>query len=481
MKNQKMKGVVALATLAAIAATDLSVVARFGIAKENVDWSKVAWTPAKSTSPWKEWNWNPKKEGRSWKYVEELSQAEKDYWQIDGRWSHEIPRDKEYPKLPEERYPFKAPYSGEELSALGEAGGGGTVMCGLQSHSGYHISRTKDRNGVISKSDTICNTIRHYKTFAEQLYKFKPGQETGAYLVVVANPPESAGTVSLSKFYKDGPGVSKLEDRWAYLPSLRRVRRISGASGSDYIPGSVATYDDVFLRDFWKYDSKVIGVDILYQAVNSKKPYGPIAGPYRADGGIETYVVLNKPVKNGYYLSHWISWHEKKTGHIIRQEQWDRKGNFKKVSEKGLSGQVLYFNKLIYPWSEGVKGGLTENGAERRAILHGGGPEQVWDVEQDVQVYSIPDTPDKKISYEKFGNLDAYAGKETWKQLFQPQRIENPFVKPVPVVKFEAKDFPPTPPLYREKFSKFRKISLPAEILQKIKKDEQSKRGLFKS
>jgi|GEM_PF-939693 len=462
-----------------LAATALSIAVDFSVAKEGAEWGKVAWSPLQSTSPWKEWKWDPKKEGRTWKYVEELTPDEKAYWQIDARWSHEIPRDKEYPNLPEERYPFKLPYSGEELSALGEAGGGGSVMCGLQTHHGYHISRTKDRNGVVSKSDNICNTIKHFKTFAQQLYEIKPGTEQGAFLVVVTSPPESAGTVSLSKFYKDGPGVSKVEDRWAYLPSLRRVRRISGASGEDYLPGSIETYDDVFLRDFWKYDSKVIGVDILYQAVNTKKPYGPIKGPYRQDGGIETYVVLHKHSKKGYYLNQWITWHEKKTGHVIRTEQWDRKGNFKLVSEKGLAGIVNFYGKDVYPWEEGFKGGLTANGAERRAILHGGGPSQSWDVEQDVQTYGIPDTPSTGVAKEKFGPLDVYAGKETWKQLFQPQRIENSFVKPVPTVKFEAKDFPPPPPLYREKFAKYRKIALPAEILSKIKKQESEKRKLF--
>lgn len=467
--------------LGLIAATAFSVVAESGVAREGIDWGKVAWTPPQSPSPLKEWKWDTKKEGRTWKYVEELTADEKQYWQIDPRWSHEIPRDKEFSNLPEERYPFKLPYSGEELSALGESGGGGTVMCGLQTHHGYHIVRTKDRNGVVSKSDNICNTIRHFKTFAQQLYEFKPGQEQGAFLVVVTNPPEAAGTVSLSKFYKSGPGVSKSEDRWAYLPSLRRVRRISGASGEDYLPGSLDSYDDVFLRDFSKYDSKVIGVDILYQAVNSKKPYGPIAGPYRTDGGIEAYVVLHKPFKKDYYLSQWITWHEKKTGHVLRQEQWDRKGNFKKINETGLAGAVTFYGKDVYPWQEAIKGGLTANGAERRAILHGGGPALAWDVEQDVQTYTIPDTADTNVAKEKFGPLDVYAGKETWKQLFQPQRIENSFVKPVPTVKFEAKDFPPTPPLYREKFAKFRKIALPAEIQEKIKKQEQEKRGLFKS
>lgn len=470
--------------LGLLAASALAVAVDVSVAKENIDWGKVAWSPVAAASSWKEWQWDPKKEGRTWKYVEELTAEEQAYWQIDSRWSHEIPRDKEFSYLPEERYPFKPPYSGEELSAIGEAGGGGSVMCGLQTHHGYHINRTKDRNGVVSKSDYICSTIKHFKTFAQQLYELKPGTEQGAFLAVVTNPPEEAGTVSLSKFYKSGPGITKVEDRWAYLPSLRRVRRISGASGSDYMPGSPDTYDDVFLRDFWKFDSKVIGVDVLYEAANEKRPYGPIEGPYRQDGGIDTYVVLHKHYDKDYYLSQWITWHEKKTGHILRSEQWDRKGNFKKINEWGLTGVVNYYGKDVYPWQEAIKGGLTENGAERRAILHGGGPWRVWDVEQDLQTVTLAHNDPKVINVaaEKFGPFDVYfGGKETWQSLFQPQRIENSFPRKEPTVKFTAADFPPAPPLYRDKFDKYRKISLPGEILKKIKEEELNKRSLFKS
>jgi hypothetical protein len=446
---------------------------------QTEDWGKVAWVPLQSPSPWKEWKWDPKKQGRTWKYVEELTPEEKAYWQIDPRWSHEIPRDKEFPLYPETRYPFKFPYSGEELSAISDGSGATSTMCGLQTHHAYHINRTKDRNGVVSKSDAICNTIKHYKTYAERLYALKPGAEEGAYLAVIVSPPESYGVAQLSKFYKDGIGVGKQEDRWVYIPALKRVRRVSGATGQDYIPGSINTYDDEFLRDFWKYDSKIIGVDILYQAANEKKPYGPITGPYRQDGGIDTYVVLHKPKQSGYYLSQWITWHDKKTGHILRTEQWDRKGNFKFISEISLAAPVLIFGKEEYPWSEAIKGGLNENGNERHSFMMGGGPQLAWDVELDVTTYMIPSTPAEKIGYDKFGPLNVYAQSEDWKQLFQPQRLENSFTKPVPAVNFTAKDFPAHPPLYRDKFAKYRKVDLPSEIQNKIKKEEQNNRGLF--
>lgn len=461
-----------------VVATMLGNVATTVIAKEKVDWGKVAWSPVKPTSPWPEWQFDPKKAGRTWKYTEELTAAEKEYWQVDPRWAHEIPRDKEYPYLPAERYPFKPPYSGEEISAIGEAGGGGSVMCGLQTHHGVHLSRKKDKQGVLSKSESICNTIKHFKTFAQLLYELKPGSEQGAYLTMTLSPPESSGNVTLSKFYTDGPGVTKLEDRWGYTRQQRRVRRTSGASGEDYLPGGTSTYDDTFLRAFWKYDSKVIGVDILYESAAKKKPYGPINGPYRKDGGIECYVVLSKHYDKNYYLSQWITWYEKKSLAALRVEQWDRRGNFKQVSEKAPYSTVSFYGKDVYVWEEAMKGGLTANGAERRAILHGELTTLTWDAEQDVLSFGLPDVPNGAPK-EKFGPLEVYAGGETWKELFQPQRLEQPFLKPQPKVNFTINDFPSAPQLYREKFAKVRKINLPKEIAARVKQEEQSKRKLF--
>ncbi len=470
-----VKKLLPLAAVAIMAAAGISHAAEESTVK--VDYSKVGWIPPASSSPWKEWQFDPKAAGRSWKLVEELNSQEQQYWQIDPRWGHEIPRDSEYPYLPQERYPFKAPWSGEKLAAdydmYYQSG-----MCSYIAHNGYHLQRTVDRNGVVSKGDQLCRTAkRNYKTFAQYLYDIKPGELHAFYLVTLLEPPESAGTSVLSKFYKTTPDSTRAEDRWIYVPSLRRIRRFSGASGADYVAGSPNTYDDFFTRKFWQYDSKVIGVDILYGAAGSAKPYGDIDGPYRKDGGIEAYVVLNVPKDSSYYLKQWITWHDKKSHHVIRIEQWDKNGNIKLVGEYGLAGRVEYYGKLEYPWNIAVQGGLSDDGTERRGILMGGGPSLAWDADTDLRTYTIPDTPETGIPYEKFGSLDIFP--ENWNSYFSPNRLEQPFRYQRSKLQIADKDIPGRPILYREKFPTFRKIVLPGELEQKIKQDESNQRGLF--
>lgn len=61
-------------------------------------------------------------------------------------------------------------------------------------------------------------------------------------LIYFKKPVDVKGTGFLSWEYDD---PSKDDDRWLYLPALKKVRRISGSSKSDYFMGTDFTYDDL--------------------------------------------------------------------------------------------------------------------------------------------------------------------------------------------------------------------------------------------
>lgn len=56
------------------------------------------------------------------------------------------------------------------------------------------------------------------------------------------SPSDVKGTGFLQFEYDDS---AKDDDRWLYLPALKRVRRISGSSKNEYFMGSDFTYDDL--------------------------------------------------------------------------------------------------------------------------------------------------------------------------------------------------------------------------------------------
>jgi hypothetical protein len=61
-------------------------------------------------------------------------------------------------------------------------------------------------------------------------------------IMVFESPGDVKGTGYLSWEYDE---ENKDDDRWLYLPALRKIRRIGGSSNSDYFMGTDFTYDDM--------------------------------------------------------------------------------------------------------------------------------------------------------------------------------------------------------------------------------------------
>jgi hypothetical protein len=119
---------------------------------------------------------------------------------------------------------------------------------------------------------------------------FKHERRKYAFGIEVTAPFDSRGTDVLTYRYKstDGPPAqAKNDDTWVYLPTLRRVRRISTAQRTDAISGTDFTFDD--LRSFSgivpQYKWECLGKMDLVAPMNSEVrayPYqkGHNFGPY---------------------------------------------------------------------------------------------------------------------------------------------------------------------------------------------------------
>jgi hypothetical protein len=67
--------------------------------------------------------------------------------------------------------------------------------------------------------------------------------------VEVTAPFDARGIMLMSYRYKasDKPTAqTKNDDTWVYVPTLRRVRRISSAQRTDAVSGTDFTFDDLF-------------------------------------------------------------------------------------------------------------------------------------------------------------------------------------------------------------------------------------------
>lgn len=67
-------------------------------------------------------------------------------------------------------------------------------------------------------------------------------------LIIFDNPGDVKGTAFLSYTHKSGP-----DDQWLYLPSLKRVKRISQSNQSGPFVGSEFAYEDLSSQELEKY------------------------------------------------------------------------------------------------------------------------------------------------------------------------------------------------------------------------------------
>jgi len=104
---------------------------------------------------------------------------------------------------------------------------------------------------------------------------------------------------------------SKADDMWIYLPALKKVKRISSESKSNYFMGSDFTYDDMGNRLPKDDTHKIIGEEKI--------------------NGEDCYVVESTPKNPDYFYSRTVSWIVKGEWIGMKKEFYDQDGELLKT------------------------------------------------------------------------------------------------------------------------------------------------------
>jgi hypothetical protein len=182
-------------------------------------------------------------------------------WDFDARWQGAGQQG---------RFRFTYWHRGEQLPLVYE----GTFLQALLSHR-VEAKRLDEQGGDLFRGEK--------RKFLFQL--------------VLTGPPESRGVASLTYRYKssDAPlAEEKSDDTWTYIPSLRRVRRMSEAVESHGISGTPFTFEDLqgFSGLVPRYSWECLGEVTILAPVNTRVkayPYvedhyfGPLGLSYADD------------------------------------------------------------------------------------------------------------------------------------------------------------------------------------------------------
>jgi len=140
-------------------------------------------------------------------------------------------------------------------------------------------------------------------------------------IVLVTYPTSAKGLAVLTWTYE---GVKRDQDVWLWIPSLKKVRKISASEDDDAFMGSDFTVEEVSTRRF---------EDEAYRLIGEKKFEGykfEHTGELKFKGK-PCFVIECRPLKPHWYYSKRVIWIDKETGGNIFDEYYDKKGKIFKT------------------------------------------------------------------------------------------------------------------------------------------------------
>jgi hypothetical protein len=163
----------------------------------------------------------------------------------------------------------------------------------------------------------------------------KDGPNGSRMLIVFQRPASVAGARFLTMDNASGG-----EDRWIFLPSLGKIRRVAASEGGGNFMGTDFSYDDISSLD------RKIDMDthtLLREETLNEKP---------------CYVIQSVPKDSGYQYSKTITWIDKVQSLIYKSEMYNRRNELTKVMEmsgyKDVQGRLTPAQTKVSTLSAGT-------------------------------------------------------------------------------------------------------------------------------
>jgi outer membrane lipoprotein-sorting protein len=173
-------------------------------------------------------------------------------------------------------------------------------------------SRDRISAATVSTRSRMVITAKDGTTTERLVDQYAKDGPNGARTVIVFQQPASiAGT----RFLTMAGAAGQPDDRWIFLPSLGKVRRVAAGEGGGSFMGTDLSYDDI----------SAAGRDA---AVDNH-----VLARAETLAGVDCWVIESTPKESAFQYSKTISWIGKADSIARRVELYDKKGVLLKVLE----------------------------------------------------------------------------------------------------------------------------------------------------
>lgn len=179
-------------------------------------------------------------------------------------------------------------------------------------------AKNRVQTETISTRSRMVITARDGSTTERVIDQYSKDGPNGARTVIVFQRPANvAGTRFLTMDNASGGS-----DRWIFLPSLGRIRRIAASESGGSFMGTDFSYDDISSID------RSISLDTH-----------TLSGEETLNGKT-CYVIQSIPRDSSYQYSKTITWIDKSTYQIYKSEMYNRRGELVKIMEMSVFSDV---------------------------------------------------------------------------------------------------------------------------------------------
>jgi len=194
------------------------------------------------------------------------------------------------------------------------------LTAGLSAMTGTEIAQ---KAHDIEKGDTIHAAVRmdliskDGDVDSRMIEQWSRGENDLASTVMVFRSPASVANTRFLQVQNEGRG----DDKWIYLPALKRVRRIASSDGDKSFMGTDSTYDDMETREVEQDSHDLIGEETV--------------------AGWDCWKVKAAAIDpSDSQYSYRITWFDKETFVPVKVEMYDKKEVLLKVMEVKKLEQV---------------------------------------------------------------------------------------------------------------------------------------------